>query len=46
MNSNSQDIDIELRVVENLLKSIDEAVMKAKTYVSLKPVSHEKILMK
>ena len=31
MNSNSQDIDIELRVVENLLKSIDEAVMKAKT---------------
>ena len=31
MNSNSQDIDIELIVVENLLKSIDEAVMKAKT---------------
>ena len=31
MNSNSQDIDIELRVVGNLLKSIDEAVMKAKT---------------
>ena len=31
MNSNSQDIDIELTVVENLLKSIDEAVMKAKT---------------
>ena len=31
MNSNSQDIDIELRVVENLLKSIDAAVMKAKT---------------
>ena len=31
MNSNNQDIDIELRVVENLLKSIDEAVMKAKT---------------
>ena len=40
--SNSQDIDMEWSIIENLHKNIHEAVMKAKTWVSFKPVSHEK----